>query len=51
MATKSTRGPGLGLVAGVSIGILIAIVFKKLAIGILAGILIAYLLYRNDKSA
>jgi hypothetical protein len=37
-------------VAGLAIGIALGFIFKKLALGILAGILVAYILYRNDKS-
>lgn len=43
------RSAGFGLVIGVGIGVLVALVFKKLAIGILLGILVAYILYTADQ--
>lgn len=50
MATRRGKSPGLGLVVGLGIGILLALIFKKVALAVLAGLGIAYLLYRNDKS-
>ena len=39
---KPRRSAGFGLIIGVSLGVIVALVFKKLAIGILLGILVAY---------
>lgn len=51
MATggKGRRGPGFGLVVGVGIGLLVGLVFKKIALGLLLGILVAWILYSADK--
>ena len=46
---KKTRGPGFGLVVGVGLGLLVGLVFKKMAIGVLLGIAVAYMLYTVDK--
>lgn len=41
---------GKGIVVGVFCGLLIGLVFRKPAIAIVLGLVIAYLVYRNDKS-
>lgn len=41
---------GKGVVIGVFVGIVFGLLFRKPAIAIALGLLIAYLLYRNDKS-
>ena len=46
---KKSRGPGFGLVVGVGLGLLVGLVFKKMAIGVLLGIAVAYMLYTVDK--
>ena len=46
---KPRRSAGFGLIIGVSLGVIVALVFKKLAIGILLGIFVAYVLYTADQ--
>jgi type III secretory pathway component EscT len=46
---KNSPSPQFGLVAGVAAGLLVGVVFKKLALGILLGIVVAYLFYRSSK--
>jgi len=46
---KPRRSAGFGLIVGVALGLIVAMVFKKLAIGILLGILVAYILYSTDQ--
>ena len=46
---NTSRGPGFGLVVGVGLGLLVGLVFKKMAIGALLGIAVAYMLYTVDK--
>lgn len=41
---------GKGVVIGVFAGLLIGLLFRKPAIAILLGLVIAYIVYRNDKS-
>jgi type III secretory pathway component EscT len=45
---KPRRSAGFGLIVGVSLGVIVALVFKKLAIGVLLGIIVAYILYTAD---
>jgi hypothetical protein len=45
---KPRRSAGFGLIVGVSLGVIVALVFKKLAIGILLGIIVAYIMYSAD---
>lgn len=51
MATGRSRerGPGYGLVVGVGLGLLVGLVFKKMALGVLLGIVVAWILYTADK--
>jgi len=50
MAQSNTkRGPGFGLIIGLALGIFAAIIFKKLAVALFLGIIIALLLYRVSK--
>lgn len=50
MARNNTsHRSGFGLVAGLAIGVLATIIFKKLAVGLLIGIIIAFLLSRMSK--
>ena len=46
---RKQRGPGYGLVVGVGLGLLVGLVFKKMALGLLMGILVAWILYTADK--
>jgi hypothetical protein len=46
---KPRRSAGFGLVIGVGLGVIVALVFKKLAIGVLLGIIVAYILYTADQ--
>jgi hypothetical protein len=39
-----------GLIVGVALGLLVGVVFKKMALGLLLGIGVAYLFYRSSKS-
>ncbi|MFN7687507.1 MAG: hypothetical protein ACK5OP_07220 [Sphingobacteriales bacterium] len=41
---------GKGVVIGVFVGIVFGLLFRKPAIAIALGLLVAYLMYRNDKS-
>jgi hypothetical protein len=45
---KNSPSPQFGLVVGVAAGLLVGVVFKKLALGLLLGIVIAYLFYRSS---
>lgn len=47
--SKSGRSAGFGLVVGVGLGLLVGLVFKKMAIGLLLAIAVAYMLYSSDK--
>ncbi len=38
----------VGLIAGIAVGLLVGVVFKKLALGLLLGIGVAYLFYRSN---
>jgi hypothetical protein len=46
--SKPRRSAGFGLIIGVGLGLIVALVFKKLAIGVLLGIIVAYILYTAD---
>ena len=46
---KRNRGSGKGVVVGVAIGLLFAVVFKKWAIALLIGIGVAYIFYSQDR--
>lgn len=41
---------GKGVIIGVFVGIVFGILFRKPAIAIALGLVVAYLMYRNDKS-
>lgn len=47
---RQGRSAGFGLVVGVGVGLLVGLVFKKIAIGLLLAIAVAYMLYSYDKS-
>jgi hypothetical protein len=46
---RPKRSAGFGLVVGVGLGLLVGLVFKKMAIGLLLAIAVAYMLYSSDK--
>jgi uncharacterized membrane protein len=48
---KDQRTPSTpyGLIVGVAAGLLVGVIFKKLALGLLLGIAVAYLFYRSTK--
>jgi hypothetical protein len=46
---KRNTGSGKGVVVGVAIGLLFALVFKKWAIAVLIGIGVAYIFYTQDR--
>jgi hypothetical protein len=46
---KSRRSPGFALIVGLSIGLLVALLRKKAAIGLLIGLLVAAIIYKRDK--
>jgi hypothetical protein len=46
---KSKRSPGFALVVGIGFGLLIALVKKKIAMGLLIGLAIAAVIYKRDK--
>jgi uncharacterized membrane protein len=41
---------GKGVVIGIFAGLVIGLLFRKPAIAIILGLIIAYIVYRNDKS-
>jgi hypothetical protein len=43
------KGGGTGIIVGVGIGVLVTLIFKKIGIGILMGIIVAFLLRRSFK--
>ena len=43
------KGSAVGVVAGVALGILVTLIFKKVGYGILMGIVVALLLRRSFK--
>jgi hypothetical protein len=47
--TNKERGPGFGLVVGVGLGLLVGLLLKKIALGLLLGIAVAWILYTADK--
>jgi hypothetical protein len=47
--SKPKRSAGFGLVIGVAMGVIVALIFKKLALGLLLGIIVALLLYSAEK--
>jgi len=47
---RPRRSAGFGLVVGVGVGLLVGLVFKKIAIGGLLAIAVAYMLYSYDKT-
>jgi hypothetical protein len=46
---QKSPSPQLGLIVGVAAGLLVGVIFKKLALGLLLGIVVAYLFYRSGK--
>jgi len=46
---RNNPSPQFGLIVGVAAGLLVGVVFKKLALGLLLGIVVAYLFYRSSK--
>ncbi len=52
MAQKNNdikKGSGIAIIVGVGLGVLVTLVFKKIGIGILLGIIVAFLLRRSFK--
>jgi len=47
--SQNRRDPGMGVVVGVGMGLLLGLLFKKIALGLLLGLVFAYILYRNFK--
>ena len=43
------KNSGVGIIVGVGLGVLVTLVFKKIGIGILMGIIVAFLLRRSFK--
>ena len=43
------RSPALALIVGLGLGLLIAMLKKKIAIGLLIGIIVAAIIYKRDK--
>jgi len=46
---KINKNSTIGLILGVGIGVLVTLIFKKIGIGILMGIIVALLLRRSFK--
>jgi hypothetical protein len=46
---KLRRSPVFAMVVGLGLGLLIALVRKKIALGLLIGILVAAIIYKRDK--
>jgi hypothetical protein len=46
---KNKRSPAFALIVGIGFGLLIALVKKKIAMGLLIGLIIAAILYKRDK--
>ncbi|MFM1795076.1 MAG: hypothetical protein RL642_1461 [Bacteroidota bacterium] len=46
---KRRRSPAFAAIVGIAIGLLIALVRKKLALGLLIGIIVAAIIYKRDK--
>lgn len=47
--SKLRKSPAFAAIVGIAIGLLIALVRKKLALGLLIGILVAAIIYKRDK--
>jgi hypothetical protein len=43
------RSPGFALVVGIGFGLLIALLRKKMALGLLIGLIVAAIIYKRDK--
>ena len=43
------RSPAFALIVGLGLGLLIAMLKKKIAIGLLIGIIVAAIIYKRDK--
>jgi hypothetical protein len=46
---KKRRSPAFALIVGIGFGLLIALVKKKIAMGLLIGLIIAAILYKRDR--
>lgn len=46
---SARKSPGFALVVGLGIGLLIALIKKKIAFGLLIGIVVAAIIYKRDK--
>ncbi|MFN5422203.1 MAG: hypothetical protein ACK5AO_02955 [bacterium] len=46
---RKQRSPVFALVVGIGVGLLIALVRKKIGLGLLIGIIIAAIIYKRDK--
>jgi hypothetical protein len=46
---KRSNGAGKGVVVGVAIGLLFALLFRKQGIAVLIGIGVAYIIYTQDR--
>lgn len=46
---NSERNLGFALVVGIGLGLLIAFIRKKMAIGLLIGIIVAAIIYKRDR--
>jgi len=46
---KPKRSPAFAAIVGIAVGLLIALVRKKLALGLLIGIIVAAIIYKRDK--
>jgi hypothetical protein len=46
---NNRRSPVFAMVVGLGLGLLIALVRKKIALGLLIGILVAAIIYKRDK--
>lgn len=49
LQNNNRRSPVFAMVVGLGLGLLIALVRKKIALGLLIGILVAAIIYKRDK--
>ena len=49
MSKEKLPSSQFGLIVGVALGLIVGVIFKKLALGLLLGIGVAYLFYRSSK--
>jgi hypothetical protein len=47
--SNKCRSPVFALIVGLGLGLLIALVRKKIALGLLIGILVAAIIYKRDR--